>query len=256
MFKKKNSFLKTKKEIDKHLKNRKLDSAIALYNKLNQAYQNLKDKEIHEKEFIETRDKLILILKIEELQEIVKTNKIEEIKKRLNEIELATNQFNDLPERFLNFIKHNYNHAYKIYHYKLYKVQLDDVIQEIYNFLTEQNYEQALYLIPETMHHYNEMSKYYRNDKIAAELEELKQHIKLSILKQRAVLEPAEVDTKILKKAIKEKQEEDRIQTLPELPKLPEQKISPQPKLTKLKNLIKKGDPLKAKRELNETFTQ
>lgn len=212
MFKKKrNQFLVINQEIEKSIKDRNFNLALALYNQLNEEYQRLENKEEYEQEFTETKEKLLILLKVEELLQVIKTNNLKEIKSRLNEIaDYMQNNLN-LSERFFTYLKHNYEHSLKIYNYKLYKEQLDEVIQKIYNFITEEYYEEALKLVPDAMKAYNQMSQYHVNEKIAYELEELKKHIKMSILKRKATAEPAKVDKKLVKKAIEKKK-------LPDLP--------------------------------------
>lgn len=263
--KQKDNFTKVKEQIEKYLKIRELDSAVALYNQLEEEYKILDpEKKIeYESQFIHTKDKLMMYMKIEELQQLIKTNNLEEIKARLIEVEMYLKYYQNLPKRFENYIVHNYKHCLKIYQYKIYKVQLDKVIQEVYNLLTERNYEQALYLFPEIMHLYNEMSRYHRNELLLKRLEGLKSHTKMNLLKERARAEPAEI------KRIEEMVKEGKIgksfginlsKKVPELPKrkilkIKVKKQESDPEIAKLKKLIEKGDNKLSKQKLDKIFS-
>jgi len=256
------------KEINKALKNREFDYAIALYNKLEQSYIKLPEekKQSYILFYTTIKDKLIILLKISELLNLVRTENLEGIRQRLNEIEYLTQKYRDtIPSRFFLYIKHNYKHAYKIYHYKLYKNQLDKVIEEIYSKLAEQNYEQALNLFPEAKKQFNHMSRYYKNDILFSELEGLKSHIKMSLLKLKAKSDPAEVDERKIRELIKKdligqsygiihpKKMED-----PPKPKIKKTKKSEEKKINqeikKIKQMIKNGEDKKSRRELNLAF--
>ena len=263
--KQKDNFTKVKEQIEKYLKIRELDSAVALYNQLEAQYKLLDpEKKIeYEGQFIHTKDKLMMYMKIEELQQLARTDNLEEIRDRLIEVEMYLKYYQNLPKRFQTYIVQNYKHCLRIYQYKLYKVQLDEVVQEVYNLLTERNYEQALYLFPEIMHLYNEMSKYNRNELLLKKLEELKSHTKMNLLKERARAEPAEI------KKIEELVKKGRIgksfginlsKGLPELPKRKLVKIKvgkkePDPEIAKLKELIEKGDDKLSKEKLDKIFS-
>ena len=260
----KDNFTKVKEQIDKYLKVRELDSAVALYNQLEKEYKILdpEKKVEYEAQFIHTKDKLMMYMKIEELQQLTRTNNLEVIRARLIEVEMYLKYYQNLPKRFQIYITNNYKHCLKIYQYKIYKVQLDGVVQEVYNLLTERNYEQALYLFPEIMHLYNEMSRYNRNDSLLKKLEALKSHTKMNLLKERAIAEPAEI--KNIEESIKKGKigKSFGINLNKELPELPKKKRvsirvkqKSDPEIAKLKKLIEKGDDKLSKQKLDKIFS-
>ncbi len=266
MFKKKNQFLEVQKAIEESLKNRRLDYAIALYNKLKEEYDKLDEnkKVEYQQKFIAARDKLLIILKVEEMQEIARTDDIELLKEKLKEIEMYTNIYQStLPERFLSYIKHNYSYAYKIYYYKLHKLDLNTKIADIYKLVNEEHYDKALKQFPSVMEIFNQMSRYYRNEKLLFDIIELKKHIKLSLIKQKAFSEHAEVNEKTIRKLLKqgklwESFGINRKAPLEEPPKPKREmnlkKDESSKEIKNLKQLIKKGETKLSQKEFNRIF--
>ncbi len=260
LFKKKKSRItRIIEEIEKKLSERKFSEAMSKYLDLENEYSRLyKEAKEHYKEpYKKTKNKLLILMKIREILALVKTDNLELLKEKLTDLSDLVNSQPDLPERFLTYIQHHYDQSLKAYYYKLHNHQLDLILEEIYAKLAEENYEEALSLFPELMHQFNEMSKYHRNEKLLAELEELKSHIKVSLLKKHAFSEPAKINTRKIKQQLKKgklwkefsiRKTNSKKQT--EIPEIkPDQADFPD--ISTLKELIKKNEHLKAKLALD-----
>ena len=150
--KQKSKFIQVKEEIDSHLMDRRLSAAMALFNDFHNIYSSYseKDKAFYRTEYFQTKSKLTLLMKIEELLQVVKIDNLEKLKDKLNEIEELTNKdIEEMPQRLYNHIAHHFNQSRKIYLYKSKKQELDKIIKNVRNLLTEQNYDVALRLFPE-----------------------------------------------------------------------------------------------------------
>jgi hypothetical protein len=264
----KSKFIKIKEEIDSHLLERRLSAAMALFNDLYTIYGGYdeKDKDLYRHEYFQTKTKLTLLMKIEELLQIVKTDDLKKLKERLNEVEVMTNEeVEEIPQRLYNYINHHYNQSKKVYLYKLKKQELDKIIKKVHDLLTEQNYDIALKLFPDIMKSYNEVASITPNDELFEEIQELKAHIKMSLMKQHAYTDEAETDIKNLRIFLdkKEKAKEKVIEVI-EKNKEGKQKLkvnlrNVEPsfkKLTSLRDAINKGDVDKSKKQFFKAFDE
>lgn len=229
-FKKKNKlkFTIIKESIDKNLKQRNFTMALALYSKLQEEYLNLENelKQIHYEDYQITQNKLILLMKLQELINVTKTDDIEAINARLIDVnDYLFHKVGEIPERFYSYLQHNYSQAYKAYEHKIHKKELDLLLETIKTLLREQNYDRALSIFPEIMKTFNKTISFKRNDELAKELMDLKSHIKMSLLKQHAYSEVSKVDEKELRKKLRKKvkkviaKKEKHVRRLPEDPK-------------------------------------
>ncbi len=266
--KQKSKFILLKEEIDRFLEERRLSAALALFNDFYNTYQGYDEehKNNHRHDFFQTKDKLTLLMKIDELLQVIKTNDLEEIKERLNEIEELTNQeIEYLPKRMIKYVQHHYEHSKKIYNYRIKKQELDASIKKVRDLLTEQHYDIALKFFPEIMQKYNEVASIRANDELLGEIQELKAHIKMSLLKQGAYSEEAETDIKKLKIFLdKKEEEEEKVIEVIEKNKEGKQKVKVKLKnvepsfkdLNSLRNSISKGNIKKSKKEFFKAFEE
>jgi len=264
----KSRFIQLKEEIDFALSERRLSAAIALFNDFDNTYAGYNEtyKEQYRHIYFQTKNKLILLMKVEELLQIIKTDNLEEIKFRLNEIEQLTNEnIQELPQRTYNYVSHHFNQSKKVYLYKLREKELDVLIKRVHDLLTEQNYDFALRLFPDIMKAYNNIASIKPNDELFEEIQELKTHIKMSLMKQRAYTDEAETDIKKLKIFLdKKEEEEEKIIEVIEKNKLGKQKlkvklrnVEPSFKnLSSLRESISKGDINKSKKQFFNAFNE
>jgi len=243
-FKKKNKlkFTIIKEAIDKNLKNRKFTMALALYSKLQEEYLNLEveQKDIYYEDYQVTQNKLILLMKVQELISVTKTDDIEAINKRLMDVnDYLFHKIGEIPERFYTYLQHNYSQAYKSYEHKIHKEELSLLLETVKTMIREQNYDRALSIFPDVMKTFNKTISFRRNDELAKELSDLKSHLKMSLLKQHAYSEVSKVDEKTIKKSLRKKvkkvieKKEKPIKKLPEDPKNKD--------IQELRKLIKKN---------------
>lgn len=193
LFKKnQDDFNRINSHINSYLEKKKFSYAIALYHKLKNIYDH-SDKQNYEL-FDSTTKKLILLVKTQELHELIKTKDLEKIKGILDHLrdELKEKE-NNFPN-FYSYIEHHYERYQRIYYYKQTKLELHAQIIKIHKLMEEENYDLALLEFPETMRIYNEMSSLHRNEEIIKELEQIKSQIKMNLLKQRAYGQPAELN--------------------------------------------------------------
>ncbi|MBT3417000.1 hypothetical protein HN706_00730 [Candidatus Woesearchaeota archaeon] len=243
-FKKKNKlkFTLIKEAIDENLKNRKFTMALALYSKLQEEYLNLGNelRHIHYEDYQITQNKLILLMKVQELIRVTKTDDIEAINKKLTDVnDYLFHKIGEIPERFYSYLQHNYSQAYKVYEHKIHKAELSLLLETIKTMIREQNYDRALSIFPEVMKIFNKTIAFKRNDELAKELSDLKAHLKMSLLKQHAYSEVSKVDEKTIKKLLRKKIKkviEKKEKPIKKLPEDPENKD-----IQDLKKLIKKN---------------
>nr|MBA4404671.1 hypothetical protein [Nanoarchaeum sp.] len=193
LFKKKeDNFDEINYQINSYLEKKKFSSAISLYHKLKNIYDN-SDKKDYEL-FDLTTNKLILLMKIDELHDLIKTKDLEKIKEILDYLKDKLKERENNFPNFYSYVEHHYERYQTIYYYKQTKLELHVQIVKIHKLMEEENYDLALLEFPETMRIYNEMSIYHRNEEIIKELEQLKSQIKMNLLKQRAYGQPAELN--------------------------------------------------------------
>jgi len=256
----KNKFTQLKEEIEMDLERRRLASAMAMYNDFLNTYEKFNDqaKEFYRGDFFQTQNKLMLLLKVDELLQMIKTNELEEIKERLNEIEnLTQNQIETIPERLFNHVKHHYNQAYKIYQYRIIKAELDKKLKKVHDLLTEQNYDIALKFFPEIRRLYNQSAFFHPDDNLLRNIEELKAHIKMSLLKQGAYTDEAQTDLKKLRIFLDKKEEKAEEKKKAQKIKIKLRNVEPKmKKLEKLRDSIEKGHLNKSKKEFYKAFNE
>ncbi|MBT3465115.1 hypothetical protein HN451_09050 [archaeon] len=240
-FKKKNKskFTIIKEAIDKDLEQRKFSMALALYSKLQEQYANFteKAKQDYYEDFKTTQNKLILLLKIQELISVSKTNNLVAINERLVDVnDYLFHKVGEIPERFYTYLQHHYSQAYKTYEHKIHKKELNSLLEQVKTLVREQNYDQALYIFPRLMKKFNKTISFKRNDILAKELIQLKSHIKMSLMKQHAYSEIAKTDEKQIKKQLRKKIKKvtKKVEKQKGLPEDPKNKD-----MEKLKKLIK-----------------
>jgi hypothetical protein len=256
-FKKKNKlkFTIIKESIDKNLKQRNFSMALALYSKLQEEYFNLENelKQVHYEDYQITQNKLILLMKIQELIKITKTDDIEAINKQLIDVnDYLFHKVGEIPKRFYSYLQHNYSQAYKAYEHKIHKEELNLLLETIKTLIREQNYDRALSIFPAIMKIFNKTISFKRNDELAKELIDLKSHIKMSLIKQHAYSEVAKVNEKEIRKKLRRKikkvidKKEKPIRRLPEDPKNKD--------IEKLKKLIRKNKIEDSATQLEKAF--
>ncbi len=253
--KKKSRFTIIKEAIDNNLEQRKFSMALALYSKLQEQYANftIKAKEDYKKDFETTQNKLILLLKIQELINVSKTDNLEAISERLIDInDYLFHKVDEIPKRFYTYLQHHYSQAYKSYEHKIHKKELEIILEKIKKLVSEQNYDAALTIFPSLMKKFNKTISFKRNDTLAKELTQLKSHIKMSLMKQHAYSEIAKTDNKQIKKDLRKKikkatkKKEPKIKNLPEDPKNKD--------MERLRKLIKTNKVDDSTKELEKIF--
>ncbi|MBS3172374.1 hypothetical protein J4438_02230 [Candidatus Woesearchaeota archaeon] len=203
-------FFKTKKTtfkeindfINSELERKKFTSALAAYHQLREVYNSSNEQEKYYNELNEITRKLIILTKVQELHNLIHTNDLESIGRILSEIREWLKENNG--RNFYSYIDHHHDRCLKIYLYKQKKEELKFQIDNIHKLMEEENYDIALMQFPELMRVYNEMSTYHRNEEIIKELEQLKSQIKMSLLKQRAYGEVAELNIKRVRKLLED----------------------------------------------------
>jgi hypothetical protein len=256
-FKKKNKskFTILKEAIDKNLEQRKFSMALALYSKLEEQYSNYteKAKQAYYEDYKVTQNKLILLLKIQELIKVSRTNNLEAISTKLTDVnDYLFHKVGEIPKRFYTYLQHNYAQAYRSYEHKIHQQELEILLEIVKNLVKEQNYDRALSIFPELMKIFNKTISFKRNDKLSKELIQLKSHIKMSLIKQHAYSEVSKVDEKLIKKQLRKK-----IKRIVEKKKVITKKLPEDPKnmdITKLKKLIKSNKINDSTIELDKIF--
>ena len=209
MFKRdEDTFVKYAKRLRKLLNKGNYDSALAKYNRLKAYYDILddSDKDMHEYEFNSMVKQIMLYLKIDELRVVIKGDDLDLMRDYLNEMDYLNNTTFDMPGNYRKFVMSSYEKYLNEFNYRIVLSEMNELLELVYKLRGEENYDQALHLFPKIMLKFREMSGHGIDTKETyRQLINLREELKLKLLKMRAYSEEAKTDIKVMKKALRKR---------------------------------------------------
>jgi hypothetical protein len=209
MFKRdENSFVWYAKKLRKLLNKGNHDSALARYNRLKAYYDMLDDdkKLIHEYEFNSMVKQIMLYLKIDELRVVIKGDDLDLMRDYLNEMDYLNNTTFDMPANYRKFVMSSYEKYLNEFNYRIVLSELNELLELVYKLKSEENFDQALHLFPKIMFKFREMSGHGVDTKETyRELINLREELKVELLKLRAYSSEAKTDIRVMKKALRKR---------------------------------------------------
>ena len=160
--KRKDSFVAYAKKIRWMLDKGNHDMALARYDRLKD-YYDLMDSEkqsMYESEFNSLMNQLILYLKLEELDLLVKGDDIDLMRDGLNEVEYLLNETYGISPSYFGFVNSKRKKLLKEFNCKLVMSELDSLLKKVHKLKDEQNFDQALHMFPKVMDKYKELREY------------------------------------------------------------------------------------------------
>ena len=206
--KKDNEFLDYCNKIKSFFEKGNYDSALARYTKYNYLYGRLPrgKKQEYEIEFKNILNQLLMYVKIEELNVLIKGDDIDLIRESLTYLDFLRNTTFEIDSKYFGFVNNKYDEYLRLFNLKLSSIELDKNLEQIYKLKDEQNFEAALNLFPRLMKKYKELESYSGDStEIYEKLINLREELKMNLLRSRAYGEVAKVDLRYLKRAVRKK---------------------------------------------------
>jgi len=188
MLKKEDSkFLKISKIINRNISSGKFDDAVKEYDEFIKEYHNLKGNKTKNKLiFFNIRSQLLIYLKIKETENLLKeNNNLDLIRESINQVKSLYSEY-AINKKMLKYAKEKINYFLSYYEYKIYKNELKNSLDEVYHFIWEEKYEEALKKFPILIGNFKQVERYSKKDELYSSLMKLKAHIKTSLLADRA----------------------------------------------------------------------
>ena len=200
-------------KIRKFLDRGNYDAALARYTKFDSYYKKLSEEKKleYEEEYKSLLNQLLIYMKIQQLDVIIRGDNMDLIKDTLNYLEDMSKKVGNVSVNYENFVRMEYKKFYNEYSHKLVLVELNEILEKIYKLRAEQNYDLALELFPELMKKYKDLEDYVpdKSKKLLEELIALREELKEKLLEFRAYSEVADVNVKTLKKSLRKKKTEE-----------------------------------------------
>tara|TARA_Y100000310_G_scaffold136564_1_gene135427 strand:+ start:945 stop:1541 length:597 start_codon:yes stop_codon:yes gene_type:complete len=195
MLKKEDSrFLKISKKINKEINSGRFEEAVKDYADLSEAYSLLSESKSKNKiTFLNIRSQLLIYLKIKETENMLKrNNSLDMIRDNINQLKSLYSEYS-INRKLLSYARKKVEYLLNYYEYKIYKKELNHCLDNIYHYIWEERYEDALKKFPEIMSKFKQMERHVKNDKLYSSLMRLKTHIKTSLLADQAYSEISKI---------------------------------------------------------------